>query len=217
MSWINKQVLVSGAGGFIGSHLVAHLLERGAKVRALLHYNSRNDYANLCFLPDELLRQVEIVMGDVVDADFVYRAAAGCDCVFHLAALIGIPYSYIAPRSYVATNGIGTLNVLEAVRRQDIPRLVHTSTSEVYGTARYEPIDEDHPLQGQSPYSASKIGADKLAESYFRSFGVPVATARPFNTYGPRQSARAEIPTIISQLLDGRTRSNSARSNRSAI
>jgi NAD dependent epimerase/dehydratase len=204
MPWQNKCVLVTGAGGFIGSHLVAVLVERGAKVRALLRYNGRNEIGNLRFLPCDQLRSVEIVMGNLEDPDCVNRAVAGCDCVFHLAALIGIPYSYVAPRSYVATNISGTLNVLEAVRRNGIPRMVHTSTSEVYGTALYEPIDEDHPLQGQSPYSASKIAADKLAESYYRSFEVPVATIRPFNTYGPRQSARAVIPTIAAQLLSGR-------------
>ncbi len=204
MSWRDRQVLVTGAGGFIGSHLVEALLERGARVRALVHYNSRNDCGNLRFLPPEAWRRVEIIMGDVVDAEFMQNAVADCDCVLHLAALIGIPYSYVAPRSYTATNVVGTLNVLEAVRRHGVPRMVHTSTSETYGTALYEPIDENHPLQGQSPYSASKIGADKLAESYYRSFEVPVATIRPFNTYGPRQSARAVIPTIITQLLSGR-------------
>ena len=204
MSWQGMQVLVTGAGGFIGSHLVAAVLERGARVRALLHYNSRGDYGNLRFLPPEQLAGVELVFGNIEDAECVAAAVAGCECVFHLAALIGIPYSYVAPRSYVATNIVGTLNVLEAVRRQRVPRLVHTSTSEAYGTALYEPIDEQHPLQGQSPYSASKIAADKVAESYYRSFDVPVATIRPFNTYGPGQSARAVIPTVISQLLTGR-------------
>jgi NAD dependent epimerase/dehydratase len=204
MSWNNKKVLVTGAGGFIGSHLVTALLERGARVRALVHYNSRDDCGNLRFLPADQFRQIEVLKGDIVDGDFMRQAVAGCDCVFHLAALIAIPYSYVAPRSYVAANVEGTLNVLEAVRRTGVPRMVHTSTSEVYGTALYEPIDEDHPLQGQSPYSASKIGADKLVESYYRSFDLPVATTRPFNTYGPRQSARAVIPTIIAQLLAGR-------------
>jgi len=198
------RVLVTGAGGFIGSHLVQALLERGAAVRAYLHYNSRNDVGNLAFLSAGELAEVEVVMGDVQDSGSVSAAVAGCDCVFHLAALIGIPYSYVAPRSYVGTNVLGTLNVLDAVRQHGAGRMVTTSTSEVYGTALYEPIDEEHPLQGQSPYSASKIGADKLAESYYRSFDVPVATIRPFNTYGPRQSARAVIPTIASQLLTGR-------------
>lgn len=204
MAWKGRKTLVTGAGGFIGSALVEALVSRGAKVRALVHYNSRNDPGNLRFLSAERLSGVEIVMGDVQDAGCVHEAARTCDCVFHLAALIGIPYSYVAPRSYLATNVSGTLNVLEAVRRLRIRRMVHTSTSEVYGTAVRVPIDEDHPLQGQSPYSASKIAADKLAESYYRSFDVPVATIRPFNTYGPRQSARAVIPTIITQLLSGR-------------
>jgi len=204
MNWQDKCVLVTGAGGFIGSHLVEALVEREARVRAFVHYNSRNDWGNLCFLPADRLERVDILMGDITDPRFVDAAVEGCACVFHLAALIGIPYSYIAPSSYVATNVGGTLNVLEAVRRYGVPRMVHTSTSETYGTAQYAPIDEEHPLQGQSPYSASKIGADKLAESYYRSFEVPVATIRPFNTYGPRQSARAVIPTISSQLLAGK-------------
>jgi len=204
MAWKDKVTLVTGAGGFIGSALVEALVARGAKVRALVHYNSRNDPGNLRFLSEDTLSGVQIIMGDVQDAGCVHDAVRGCECVFHLAALIGIPYSYVAPRSYVATNVSGTLNVLDVVRRLRIPRLVHTSTSEVYGTAVRVPIDEDHPLQGQSPYSASKIAADKLAESYYRSFDVPVATIRPFNTYGPRQSARAVIPAIITQLLRGR-------------
>jgi len=203
MSWSEKHVLVTGAGGFIGSHLVGLLADEGARVRAFVHYNSRNDWGNLEFLSDAQMERVEVVMGNVEDAGSVDAAVAGTDCVFHLAALIGIPYSYVAPRSYVATNISGTVNVLEAVKRRDVPRMVHTSTSEAYGTALYVPIDEKHPLQGQSPYSASKIGADKLAESYYRSFGTPVATIRPFNTFGPRQSARAVIPTVISQLLSG--------------
>jgi NAD dependent epimerase/dehydratase len=203
MSWSEKHVLVTGAGGFIGSHLAGLLADEGARVRAFVHYNSRNDWGNLEFLTDDQMARVEVVMGNIEDAGSVDAAVAGTDCVFHLAALIGIPYSYVAPRSYVATNVSGTLNVLEAVRRHGIPRMVHTSTSEAYGTALYVPIDEKHPLQGQSPYSATKIGADKLAESYHRSFGTPVATIRPFNTFGPRQSARAVIPTIISQLLSG--------------
>jgi NAD dependent epimerase/dehydratase len=204
MDWGNQQCLVTGAGGFIGSHLVQLLLEKGARVRAFVHYNSRNDPANLKFLDQTHLQKVEIVMGDVQDPGCVDRAVAGCDCIFHLAALIGIPYSYVAPRSYVSTNIIGTLNVLEAARHHNSKRVIQTSTSEVYGTALYEPIDEKHPLQGQSPYSASKIGADKLAESYHSSFGLPLSLVRPFNTYGPRQSARAIIPTIINQLLAGK-------------
>jgi NAD dependent epimerase/dehydratase len=203
MIWEGKEVLVTGAGGFIGSHLAGYLAAGGARVRAFVHYNSRNDWGNLRFLTPAELERVTVIMGNVEDSGSVDEAVSGCECVFHLAALIGIPYSYTAPRSYVATNVIGTINVLDAVRRHDVPRMVHTSTSEAYGTALYIPIDEEHPLQGQSPYSATKIGADKLAESYFRSFGVPVATIRPFNTYGPRQSARAVIPTIISQLVSG--------------
>lgn len=204
MLWKDKDVLVTGAGGFIGSHLVAALRWRGAKVRALTHYNSRSDIGNLGFLTQEEMAGVTVIAGDIQDAGCVDEALQGCDVVFHLAALIGIPYSYVAPRSYVATNIGGTLNVLEAARRRGTSRVIHTSTSEVYGTAIYEPIDENHPLQGQSPYSASKIGADKLAESYHKSFGLPVVTVRPFNTYGPRQSARAVIPAIISQLLAGK-------------
>jgi len=204
MNWTDVEVLVTGAGGFIGSHLTAKLADLGANVRAYVHYNSRNDWGNLAFLTDAQMGRVRPIAGNVEDAGSVDEAVAGCRCVFHLAALIGIPYSYVAPRSYVATNIGGTLNVLDAVRRHGVPKMVHTSTSEAYGTALYSPIDEKHPLQGQSPYSATKIGADKLAESYHRSFGVPVATIRPFNTYGPRQSARAVIPTIIAQLLTGR-------------
>ncbi|MCE5325602.1 MAG: SDR family NAD(P)-dependent oxidoreductase [Planctomycetaceae bacterium] len=197
------QVLVTGAGGFIGSHLVEALVGHGCRVRAMVHYNSRNDIGNLALLGKDVQAAIEIVAGDVQDAGCVTAAVKGCSCVFHLAALIGIPYSYVAPRSYVSTNISGTINVLEAVRACGVARMVQTSTSETYGTAVRTPIDEDHPLQGQSPYSASKIGADKLAESYHRSFDVPVATIRPFNTYGPRQSARAVIPTVISQLLAG--------------
>ncbi|MCC7565795.1 MAG: GDP-mannose 4,6-dehydratase [Methanomicrobiaceae archaeon] len=201
MSWQGRQVLVTGAGGFIGSHLVEELLERGADVTAFVHYNARNDWGLLegRYRGDE--ESLTVVMGDVTDGFGVSRAVLGKDVVFHLAALIGIPYSYIAPESYVNTNVKGTLNVMEACRAAGVERVVHTSTSEVYGTARYTPIDEKHPLQGQSPYSASKIGADKIAESYHLSFGLPVATLRPFNTFGPRQSARAVIPTIITQAL----------------
>jgi NAD dependent epimerase/dehydratase len=200
-----SRVLVTGAGGFIGSHLVEGLVAEGASVRAYVHYNSRNDRGNLERLPAEVIEEVEVVIGEVQDSFSVARAVAGCDVVFHLAALIGIPYSYVAPKSYVDTNIVGTLNVLEACRSAGVQRLVQTSTSETYGTAQYTPIDERHPLQGQSPYSASKIGADKLAESYFRSMDVPVATLRPFNTFGPRQSLRAVIPTIIAQALHGET------------
>jgi NAD dependent epimerase/dehydratase len=196
-----KKVLVTGAGGFIGSHLVDELLHRGAIVRAMVHYNADSRIGNLSFLTPERQQAIDLVAGNIEDSDFVSRAVEGMDIILHLAALIAIPYSYIAPRSYVRTNIEGTLNVLEAARRLGTSRVVHTSTSEVYGTARSVPINEDHPLQGQSPYSASKIGADKLAESYFCSFNTPVVTLRPFNTFGPRQSARAFIPTVISQAL----------------
>ncbi len=197
-----RRMLVTGAGGFIGGHLVERLMADGAHVRALVHYNSRGDWGHIGSIARS--ERLEIVPGDVCDPARVRQVTDGCDTVFHLAALIAIPYSYVAPASYVQANVVGTLNVLEAARQLGVRRLVHTSTSEVYGSARYVPIDEAHPLQGQSPYSASKIGADKLAESYFLSFGLPVATVRPFNTYGPRQSARAVIPTIISQILAGR-------------
>ena len=203
MNWAGKRVLVTGAAGFIGSHLTEALVRAGAQVRALDLYNANNDWGNLHFLPKEVRDGLEVVLSDVRDPYAVRGAVEGCEVVFHLAALIGIPYSYVAPQSYVETNITGTLNVLEACRSAGVERLVHTSTSEPYGTARYTPIDETHPLQGQSPYSASKIAADKLAESYFLSFGLPVSVVRPFNTYGPRQSARAIIPTVISQGLRG--------------
>lgn len=198
-----KNAVVTGAGGFIGSHLVERLVREGCRVRAVLHYDSRSDRSNLEFVAPEVLREVEIVAGDVCDPFFVGKVMADADVVFHLAALIGIPYSYVAPASYVNTNVQGTLNVLQACLTAGVERLVHTSTSECYGTAQYVPIDEDHPLQAQSPYSASKMSGDKLAESFYRSFDLPVATIRPFNTYGPRQSARAVIPTVLSQLLSG--------------
>lgn len=204
MSWTGKQVLVTGAGGFIGSHLVEALVREGARVRAFVHYNSRNDWGQLERLRDGALDGVEMVAGDVRDPFFVRTAVAGCETVFHLAALIPIPYSYLAPQSFVETNVLGTLNVLEACRAEGVARLVHTSTSETYGTARRVPMDETHPLQAQSPYAASKIGADKLVESYVRSYGMPAVTVRPFNTYGPRQSARAVIPAIAVQALAGR-------------
>lgn len=203
MDWRGKRTLVTGAAGFIGSHLAEALVRAGAKVRAMLHYDSRPHRGNLELADPELLRQMELISGDVADAHFCLRAVQDQEVVFHLAALIAIPYSYVAPTAYVRTNVEGTLNLLEACRLHRTPRLVHTSTSECYGTARRTPIDEEHPLQGQSPYSASKIGADKLVESYCLSFGLPAATLRPFNTFGPRQSARAVIPTILSQLLSG--------------
>jgi NAD dependent epimerase/dehydratase len=201
MDWAKTRVLITGAGGFIGSHLTEELVRRGAEVRAMVRYNSRNDRGNLELLPREIQEKLEVVSGDVRDPFFVDEAVRGTAVVFHLAALITIPYSYIAPQSYVETNVTGTLNVLQAARRHSVVKVVHTSTSEIYGTALYTPIDEKHPAQAQSPYSASKIGGDKIAESFFRSFDLPVATVRPFNTFGPRQSARAVIPTIISQAL----------------
>ncbi len=201
MEWTGKKVLVTGAGGFIGSHLCDALVGRGADVTAMIRYTGRADWGNLEHLPSERKQALRVISGNVEDPHFMMRAAEGQEAIFHLAALIAIPYSYVAPTSYVRTNVEGTVNVLEAARFHRTPRVVHTSTSETYGTAQYTPIDEKHPMQGQSPYSASKIGADKIVESYWRSFQVPVATLRPFNTYGPRQSARAVIPTIISQAL----------------
>lgn len=203
MNWKGARVAVTGAGGFIGSHLAEELARQGAKVRAMVRYNGAGSRGFLEETPAPLRRRIEVRAGDVRDPHFVEDFCAGQEVVFHLAALIAIPYSYEAPSSYAQTNVQGTLNVLQACRRGRVGRLVHTSTSEVYGTARYTPIDEKHPLQPQSPYSASKIGADALAESFFRSFGLPVTIARPFNTFGPRQSARAVIPTIASQLLSG--------------
>ena len=196
-----KTVLVTGAGGFIGSHLTEHLVELGVNVKAFVRYNSRNDWGLLELLPKEKLNKIEVVMGDLKDADAVRQVVKGVDIIFHLGSLIAIPYSYIHPRETIETNILGTLNVLMAAKENGIEKLIHTSTSEVYGTARYVPIDEEHPLQGQSPYSASKIGADKIAESFYCAFDLPVAIIRPFNTYGPRQSARAVIPTIITQAL----------------
>lgn len=203
MNWSGKRVLVTGAGGFIGSHLTERLVELGATTRAMVHYNALGTWG---WLDHSKHRDdIEVVAGDICDRDSVRGAVEGCDVVFHLAALIAIPYSYRAPESYIRTNVIGTLNVVQAVRECACERVVHTSTSEVYGTARYVPIDEEHPLQGQSPYSASKLSADKVAESFHLSFDVPLVTVRPFNTFGPRQSARAVIPTIISQCLVGDT------------
>ena len=203
MSLKGKRVLVTGAGGFIGSHLTEKLTLSGANVRAFVHYRGNGSCGWLDQSP--VRKEIEIIAGDVSDRDSVVTAMKGTEIVFHLAALIGIPYSYHAPVSYVRTNIQGTLNVLQAGRDLGIERIVHTSTSEVYGTAKYVPIDEKHPLQGQSPYSATKIGADKLAESFHLSFGLPVVTIRPFNTFGPRQSARAVIPTVITQCLAGST------------
>jgi len=197
----NKNVVITGAGGFIGSHLTEELVRRGANVKAFVHYNSRNYWGLLELLEKDVLDEVDVVAGDITDPFFVKTATKDADIVFNLAALIGIPYSYIAPESYVNVNIKGTLNVLQAGLDNGVEKIVHTSTSETYGTADYVPIDEAHPMKGQSPYSASKIGADKMAESYYRSFDLPVATIRPFNTFGPRQSARAIIPTIISQAL----------------
>ena len=201
----DKFFLVTGSDGFIGSHLVEALIEKGCRVRAFVYYNSFNSWGWLDTLPSEKLEKIEVFSGDIRDPNGVRQALKGIDVVFHLAALIAIPFSYHSPDSYVDTNIKGTLNVLQAARDEGCSRVLVTSTSEVYGTARYVPIDEQHPLQGQSPYSATKIGADRLAESFYRSFGMPVTIVRPFNTYGPRQSARAVIPTIITQLLSGKT------------
>jgi len=198
-----KTILVTGADGFIGSHLTEKLLDEGYKVRAFVYYNSFNSWGWLDTLPKERLKGVEIFSGDVRDHNGVRKAMKGVDVVFHLAALIGIPFSYHSPDSYIETNIKGTLNILQAAMSENLKRVLITSTSEVYGTARQVPIDESHPLQAQSPYSATKIGADKIAESFYRSFGLPVTVVRPFNTYGPRQSARAIIPTVITQLLSG--------------
>lgn len=201
----NLKVLVTGADGFIGSHLVELLLDCGYEVRAFVLYNSFNSYGWLDTLPKEKLNKIEIFSGDIRDPNGVRVAMEGCDQVFHLAALIAIPYSYHSPDNYVDVNIKGTLNILQAARLLSTKRLLVTSTSEVYGTAKYVPIDELHPYQGQSPYSATKIGADRMAESFYRSFDLPVTIVRPFNTFGPRQSARAVIPTIITQLLSGKT------------
>lgn len=198
-----KKVIVTGADGFIGSHLTEELVKSGYDVRAFVYYNSFNNWGWLDTFPKELLDQIEIFQGDIRDPNGVKEAMKGMDAVFHLAALIAIPFSYHSPDTYVDTNIKGTLNVLQAARALETKRVLVTSTSEVYGTAQYVPIDEKHPYQGQSPYSATKIGADRLAESFYRSFNLPVTIVRPFNTYGPRQSARAVIPTIITQLLAG--------------
>lgn len=201
---MSKKVLVTGAGGFIGSHLTELLVKEGFDVRAFVHYNSFNTWGWIDTFSPDVKNQIDVFAGDVRDPNGVQEAMTGCDAVFHLAALIAIPFSYHSPDTYVDTNIKGTLNVLQAAKRLDIGRVLVTSTSEVYGTAQYVPIDEKHPYQGQSPYSATKIGADRLAESFYRSFDVPVSIVRPFNTFGPRQSARAVIPTIITQLLAGK-------------
>lgn len=199
------KVLVTGSDGFIGSHLVEELIKRGYQVRAFVYYNSFNNWGWLDSLPKDIMKDIEIFQGDIRDPNGVEEASKDVEAVFHLAALIAIPFSYYSPDTYVDTNIKGTLNVLQAARKLETSRILVTSTSEVYGTAQYVPIDEKHPFQGQSPYSATKIGADRLAESFYRSFQLPVTIVRPFNTYGPRQSARAVIPTIISQLLAGKT------------
>lgn len=203
MKLSGKKVLVTGSEGFIGSHLTQRLVELGADVTALVEYNSFNSWGWIDTFDKNIKDNLRVVTGDIREYDGMKRIIKGQEVVLHLAALIAIPYSYLSPMAYVRTNVEGTTNVLEACREYDVQKVVHTSTSETYGTALYVPIDEKHPMQGQSPYSASKIAADKMAESYFRSFSVPVATIRPFNTYGPRQSARAVIPTIISQILAG--------------
>jgi dTDP-glucose 4,6-dehydratase len=203
LNWSGKTALVTGAGGFIGSHLSERLAQLGVRVRAMVHYNALDSWGWLNSSP--YVREMQVISGDIADRGSVRQAMEGAEYVFHLAALIAIPYSYSAPASYVRVNMEGALNVLEAAREMGVARVIHTSTSEVYGTARYVPIDEAHPLQGQSPYSATKIGADKLVEAFHLSFGLPVVTVRPFNTFGPRQSARAVIPAIITQALTGET------------
>jgi len=201
MNLKNKRVLVTGADGFIGSHLVEKLIPQVSKVRAFIKYNIFNDIGNLKYIDKKALKNVEIIFGDIQEQETVRAIIRNIDIVFNLAALISIPYSYQHPQETIMVNTIGTLNVLTTCKSENVERIIQTSTSEVYGSALYVPIDEKHPLQGQSPYSASKIGADKIAESFYLSYGLPVATIRPFNTYGPRQSARAVIPTIITQAL----------------
>jgi NAD dependent epimerase/dehydratase len=203
MNLKNKKILVTGADGFIGSHLTEALVRSGCDVRAFVYYNSFNSWGWLDRSEPELLKSLDIFAGDIRDPHGVINAMRGCEVVFHLAALIAIPYSYHSPATYVDTNVKGTLNIVQAAREMDVAKVVHTSTSEVYGTALFVPITEEHPLQGQSPYSASKIGADQMAMSFYNSFKTPVAIVRPFNTYGPRQSARAIIPTVITQILSG--------------
>ncbi|MGO9377196.1 MAG: NAD-dependent 4,6-dehydratase LegB [Dissulfurispiraceae bacterium] len=199
----NKKILITGADGFIGSHLVEELLRRGYDTRAFVYYNSFNSWGWLDHLDRKMINSLDVFAGDIRDPHGVKQAMKGCDVVLHLAALIAIPYSYHSPDTYVDTNVKGTLNVVQAARELGVEKVVHTSTSEVYGTARFVPITEEHPLQGQSPYSASKIGADQIAMSFYTSFDTPVAIIRPFNTYGPRQSARAFIPTVITQIASG--------------
>jgi len=199
-----KKILVTGGAGFIGSHLVEALIKRGYKVKALIRYNSMRSIGNLRFAEQKLLKHAQLIFGNIEDVDFIKKISKDVDVVMHLAALIGIPYSYDAVRSYINTNIIGTQNILQAGLNNRIKQIIHTSTSETYGSAEYTPMDEEHPLKGQSPYSATKIAADKLAESYYRSFDLPVSVIRPFNTYGPRQSGRAVIPAIIMQLLQKR-------------
>jgi len=203
MRYSGRKVLITGAGGFIGSHLAEACIHAGASVRAFVHYNSRNDWGMLENLDRAVVRQIDVFTGDLRDPDSVRRSARGMDIVFHLGALVGIPYSYRHPGDVVSTNVLGTLNVLQACLEMSVARLVQTSTSEVYGTAREVPMTEEHPLRPQSPYAASKVGADQLAESYWRTYGLPVVVLRPFNTYGPRQSPRAVIPTILLQALAG--------------
>jgi len=203
MEITNKKILITGADGFIGSHLTEKLVKKGYHVKAFVFYNSFNSWGWLDHIPEEIKKQIEIFSGDVRDPFGVATAAKECDVIFHLAALIAIPYSYHSPATYIDTNIKGTLNIMQAARTHGIEKIIHTSTSEVYGTAKFVPITEEHPLQGQSPYSASKIGADQIAWSFFTSFDLPIATIRPFNTYGPRQSLRAVIPTLITQIAAG--------------
>ena len=203
MNLNNKKILITGADGFIGSHLTEELIRRGHDVRAFVFYNSFGHWGWLDESPEDIKRELDVFAGDIRDPHGVRTALKDCDVVLHLAALIGIPYSYHSPDAYVDTNIKGTLNILQAARDLELEKIIHTSTSEVYGTAQYVPIDEKHPLQGQSPYSATKIGADQIALSFYRSFETPVAIARPFNTFGPRQSARAVIPTTITQIANG--------------
>ena len=202
----SKKVLVTGADGFIGSHLVEILIKSGYRVKAFCFYNSTSNWGWLDSVPEDIKNEVEICLGDIRDTELVRREIKGCDEIYHLAALISIPYSYISPSSYIDTNIHGTLNVIQAAKEFNVDRVIHTSTSETYGTAQFVPISESHPLVGQSPYAASKIGADQMALSFWRSFQTPISVIRPFNTYGPRQSTRAVIPTIITQIASGRSK-----------